>query len=155
MEEPLNIDELPCDLMVNGLRFQAVHIRYVPDSADNFQLVLSDPILGAFALHAEFRFVMRDEGSCWRPVTLEQLTKILLESGKLLRALDVPKSLETVEHQMFDRLHDIDFPHRKSLRKNKLTGHDECVRKVQKVLREARVPHQVAGTVFVVPCAFR
>jgi len=155
MEEPLNIDELPCDLMVNGLRFQAVHIRYVPDSADNFQLVLSDPILGAFALHAEFELVMRDEGSCWRPVTLEQLTKILLESGKLLRALDVPKSLETVEHQMFDRLHDIDFPHRKSPRKNKLTGHDECVREVQKVLREARVPHQVAGTVFVVPCAFR
>ena len=46
MEEPLNIDELRCDLMVNGVSFQSVQIRDVPDSADNFQLVITDPILG-------------------------------------------------------------------------------------------------------------
>ena len=44
MEEPLNIDQLPCDLIVNGVPFQSVKIRYVSDSADNFQLVLTDPI---------------------------------------------------------------------------------------------------------------
>ena len=46
MEEPLNIDQIPCDLIVNGVPFQSVQIRYVPDSADNFQLVVTDPILG-------------------------------------------------------------------------------------------------------------
>ena len=29
-EEPLNIDALPCDLMVNGVPFRAVQIRNVP-----------------------------------------------------------------------------------------------------------------------------
>ena len=48
MEYPLNIDELPCDLMINGLPFQSLHIRYVPNSADNFQLVLTHPVAQGF-----------------------------------------------------------------------------------------------------------
>jgi hypothetical protein len=155
MEKPRNIDELPCDLMVNGVPFQSVQIHCFSNSADHFQLVIAHPILGAFALHSEFELGIREEGSTWRPVTLEQLKKTLIESSEFLRAKDLPKSSETVERKRFDRLDDIDIPHRKSPRLSKLTGHDECVREVQKILREARVPHQVAGTVFVVPSAFR
>ncbi len=150
MEEPLNIGELPCELMVNGLPFRSVQIRYVPDSADNFQLAVTDPILGAFALHSEFELVMRDEGSSWRPVTLEQLTKALTESCEFVRAGDMQQFSEIAERRMFEKRDDIDSRHRRSRRRSELTRHHECVREVQKVLREARVPHQVAGTVLVV-----
>lgn len=155
MEEPLNIDQIPCDLIVNGVSFPSVQIRYVPNSTDNFQLVVTDPILGAFALHSEFELVMRNEGSSWRPVTLEQLTKALTESSEFVRGGDMQQSSEIAERRMFEKLDDIDSRHRRSRRLSELTRHHECVREVQKVLREARVPHQVAGTVFVVPSAFR
>lgn len=155
MEEPLDIDQLPCDLMVNGVPFRSVQIRYVTDSADDFQLVLTHPILGMFALHSEFELVMRDEGSSWRPVTLEQLTKTLTESSEFLRAGVMQQSSEIAERSLFEKLDDIDSGHRRSRRLSELTRHHECVREVQKVLREAQVPHQVAGTVFVVPNAFR
>ena len=96
---------------------------------------------------------MRDEGSSWRPVTLEQLTKTLTESSEFLHAGDMQQSSEIGEHRLFEKLDDIDSPHRRSRRLSELTRHDECVREV--MLHEARVPHQVAGTVFVVPNAFR
>ena len=155
MEEPQNFDQMPCELMVNGVSFQAVQIRYVPDSVDNFQLVVTDPILGVFALHSEFELVMRDEGSSWRPVTLEQLTKTLTESIEFPQSADMRQSSEIAEHRLSEKLADIDIPHRRSRRLSELTRHHECVREVQKVLHEARVPHQVAGAVFVVPNAFR
>ena len=98
---------------------------------------------------------MRDEGSSWRPVTLEQLTKALTESSEFLHAGDLQQSSEIAEHRLFEKFDDLDSPHRRSRRLSDLTRHHECVREVQKVLHEARVPHQVAGTVFVVPNAFR
>ena len=155
MNGPQNINELPCELLVNGVPFQSVQIRCVPDSSHHFQLVIVHPILGSFALNSEFELALREEGSPWRPVTLEQLTKTLTENSEFLQSDDLPRSSEMAEHRLFDRIDHVAFPHRSSLRVSQLTGHEECVREVQKVLHEARVPHKVAGTVFVVPSAFR
>jgi hypothetical protein len=123
--------------------------------ADDFEIVITDPQIGSFSLHGGFELEMRQEGSSWRTVTLEQLTKAITGSSEFLQAEDVPKSSEMAERRLFDRIDDVDIPHQRSPRLNQLTGQDECVREVQRVLREARVPHRVAGTVFVVPSAFR
>lgn len=53
------------------------------------------------------------------------------------------------------RLVDIDQPHRKPLRLGELTGHDECIRVVQRIHFEAGIPHLIAGTVFTVPRVFK
>jgi hypothetical protein len=41
MLEPLKIDELPCELMVNGIPVQSVHIRWLPASADDFHVLMT------------------------------------------------------------------------------------------------------------------
>ena len=149
--EPIKIDELPWDLKVNGISVQSVQIRSVPAS-DDFQIFMTDPQLGRFSLTSTFELEMR-EGSSWRTVTLEQLTKALTESSEFLQAEDLPKSSEIAERRLFDRFDDLDIPHRSSPRVGKITGHVQCVKRVQAILYEAAIPHQVSGTVFLVPDA--
>jgi hypothetical protein len=150
--EPIKIDELPWDLKVNGISVQSVQIRSVPAS-DDFQILMTDPQLGRFSLTSAFEVEMREEGSSWRTVTLEQLTKALTESSEFLQTEDIPKASEMAERRLFDRFDDLDIPHRSSPRVGKITGHVRCVKRVQAVLYEAAIPHQVSGTVFLVPDA--
>ena len=152
MEEPTRIDELPFELLVNGISVRSVQIRSVPAS-DDFQILMTDPQLGRFSLTRAFELEMREEGSSWRTVTLEELTKALSESSEFLQAEDLPKSSEMAERRLFDRFDDLDIPHRSSPRVGKITGHVRCVKRVQAVLYEAAIPHQVSGTVFLVPDA--
>jgi hypothetical protein len=149
--EPLGTDELSCKLRVNGLLVQSVHIRCVPELADDFQVIITDPQIGSFSLHGGFELEMREKGSPWRPVTLEQLTKTVTESSQFLQTEDIPKASEMAERRLFDRFDDVDIPHRNSPRVAKITGHDRCVKRVQFLLYEAAIPHQVSGTVFLVP----
>lgn len=150
--ELFRIDALPWDLLVNGIPVRSVYIRCAPDSED-FQVGIDDPI-GSIILHEGFELEVREQDSC-RPLTLEQLKKTLAARSEFLQAEDLPKSSEMAERRLFDRIDDVAIPHQKSPRLNRWTGQDECVREVQRVFREARVPHRVAGTVFVVPSAFR
>ena len=152
MEEPTRIDELPFELLVNGISVRSVHIRSVPAS-DDFQILMTDPQLGRLSLTSAFELEMREEGSSWRTVTLEELTKVLSESSEFLQAEDLPKSSEMAERRLFDRFDDLDIPHRSSPRVGKITGHVRCVKRVQAVLYDAAIPHQVSGTVFLVPDA--
>jgi hypothetical protein len=151
MEEPTRIDELPFELLINGISVRSLQIRSVPAS-DDFQIFMTDPQLGRFSLTSTFELEMR-EGSSWRTVTLEQLTKALTESSEFLQAEDLPKSSEIAERRLFDRFDDLDIPHRSSPRVGKITGHVQCVKRVQAILYEAAIPHQVSGTVFLVPDA--
>jgi len=151
MEEPTRIDELPFELLINGISVRSLQIRSVPAS-DDFQIFMTDPQLGRFSLTSTFELEMR-EGSSWRTVTLEQLTKVLTESSEFLQAEDLPKSSEIAERRLFDRFDDLDIPHRSSPRVGKITGHVQCVKRVQAILYEAAIPHQVSGTVFLVPDA--
>src|SRR5580658_1818452 len=152
MPEPSEIDELSCKLRVNGLLVQSVHVRCVPELADDFQVVITDPQIGSFSLHGGFELEIREQDS-WQPLTLEQLTRTLTESSEFLQAEDLPKSSEMAERRLFDRFDDLDIPHRSSPRMGKITGHVRCVKRVQAVLYEAAIPHQVSGTVFLVPDA--
>jgi hypothetical protein len=154
LPEPFMDHELPCTLMVNGIPVQSVHIRRVSDLSDGFQVSFDDPRIGLICLHDGFEIEIREQDS-WQPLTLEQLKKTLAGRREFLHVGDMPKSSEIVERQLFDRLDDVDIPHRRSPRLSELTGHEECVRQVRNVLYEARIPHRVAGTVFVVPSVRR
>ena len=147
-------DELLGELMVNGIPVQSVHIRCASDSSDVFQVLIDDPQIGSICLHDGFELKIR-ERDAWRPLTLEQLKKTLSGRCEFLRLGDMPNSSEIVERRLFDRLDDVDMPHRSSPRLGELTDHAECVRQVRNVLRGARIPHRVAGTVFIVPSVRR
>jgi len=86
-------------------------------------------------------------------VTLHATDIALTESSEFLQAEDLPKASEMAERRLFDRLDEIDIPHRRSPRLGKITGHDRCVKRVQFLFYEAAIPHQVSGTVFLVPDA--
>jgi hypothetical protein len=149
--ESIRIDELPWELKVNGIPVQSVQIRSVPAS-DDFQILMTDPQLGRFSLTSAFELEIREQDS-WQPLTLEQLTRTLTERSEFLQAEDLPRSSEMAERRLFDRFDDLDIPHRSSPRVGKITGHVRCVKRVQAVLYEAAIPHQVSGTVFLVPDA--
>jgi hypothetical protein len=151
MPELFKIDELPFELRVNGVPVESVHIRPAHDAADDLQVVITDSQIGLFALSDAFEFEVREQGTPWHPITLEQLKKALTESTESLQVEDMPKASEVADRRLFDRLDDIDVPHRGSPRLSELTGHVDCIRRVQKVLYEARIAHRIAGTVFVVP----
>ena len=153
LPEPFMDHELPCKLMVNGIPVQSVHIRCGFDSSDGFRVLFDDPQIGSICLHDGFELEIREHDS-WQPLTLEQLKKTLAARSEFLQAEDIPKASEVLERKLFDRLDDINVLHRRT-RLSELTGHDECVRQVRNVLREARIPHRVAGTVFVVPSVRR
>lgn len=147
----LKIRQLPCELRVNGIRVRSVNLRCPDDAAGDFQVVINDPQIGSFSLHRGFELEMREEGLPWRPVMLDQLTKVLAARSECLWTGDLPNASERAERQLFDRLDDVDIPHRRSPRLGKITGHDRCVQRVQAVLYQAAIPHRVSGTVFLVP----
>ena len=155
MLELLRIPDLPVELRVNGLIVRSVHTRWPHDSAVDFEILITDPQIGTFALSDACELETREDGSNWHLVTLEQFAKTLAERSKYFRRVVLPSSSKVAEEQLFDRLDDVDTPHRKSSRLGELTGHVECVKRVQQVLYEARIPHQTAGTVFVVPSVSR
>jgi len=154
LPEPFMDHELPCKLMVNGIPVRSVHIRCVSDLSDGFQVSFDDPQIGSICLHDGFELEIREQDS-WRCLTLEQLKNTLAARSEFVQAEDIPKASEMLERTLFDRLDDINVPHRRSPRLSELAGHDECVRQVQKVLYQARIRHRVAGTVFIVPSVRR
>jgi hypothetical protein len=153
MPEPFEIDEMPYELKVNGLPVRSVHIRRARHSVDDFQVVITDPQIGSFSLNEGFKLETREDGASWHLVTLEQLKKTLAEHSEHLRPADLPKSSERAELQLLGHLEDVDIRQRSSPRVDKIAGHARCVTHVQAVLYEAGIPHQVSGTVFLVPDA--
>ncbi len=153
LPDHFRVFEMPCSLLVNGIPVKLVHIR-VSDSTDEFDVLIDDPQIGSICLHNGFELEIKDQDS-WRPLTLAQLKRTILAGSEFLQAEDMPKASETFERNLLDRLDGIDIPHRKSSRLSELIGQDECVRQVRKVLCQARIPHRVAGAVFVVPCLRR
>jgi hypothetical protein len=151
MPERLKIQQLPSELRVNGVVIRSVQVRNRNDAGGEFQVVINDPQIGSFPLHSGFELEMREEGSPWRSVTLEELTKVLAAHSESLRTAHIPKVPDRAKRQPLDRLDEVDIPRSRSPRLGKITGHDRCVQHVQALLYEAAIPHRVSGTVFLVP----
>jgi hypothetical protein len=91
-------------LRVNKIAFESVRVRHDHRSRD-FDIVIDEPHIGRFALTAAVPSLeLRDGGSDWRQVTLDELKKILSDDGELADAAEEPRASETAERESFNRL---------------------------------------------------
>jgi len=103
------LHEFPCELLLNGVPIRSVRVRQIADSVDDFDVIVTDPILGAFPLHIEFEIDLHEADSSWRRVSLDEL-KGILKGKHLLPAEDLPKASEMAECRLFARVDDIQIP---------------------------------------------
>ena len=152
MSDTFAPDEFACDLLLNGVSIRTVRVRQGAESAGNFDVIVTDPILGPFALHSGFEIDVSQPNSNWRRVSLEEL-KGILNSRYLLPADDLPKASEMAECRLFAPVDDIQIPYWERSRLSTLGREAACVRYVQRILYRTGIPHLVAGTTFTVPSA--
>jgi hypothetical protein len=152
MRDSSALGDLPCELLLNGVPIQSVRIRQGGESAADLGVVVTDPVLGPFALHTGFEIDVPEPDSNWRRVTLDEL-KGILKSRYLLSADDLPKASEIAECRLFARVDDIQIPQWESTPRSVLRRQDACVQFACRVLYRTGIPHLVAGTTFTVPSA--
>jgi hypothetical protein len=152
MSDTFTPDEFSCDLLLNGVRIKCLGIRQGAESAGDLEVVVTDPVLGPFALHSGFEIDVPEPDSNWRRVSLDEL-KGILRSKYLLSADDLPKASEMAECRLFARVDDIQIPQWESTPRSVLRRQDACVQFACRVLYRTGIPHLVAGTTFTVPSA--
>jgi hypothetical protein len=130
---------------------RSVRIRQPVNSDADFDVVVTDPIVGSFALNSDFEIDVHDSDSSWKRVSLEELKAIL--KRKNLRVDDLPTASEIAECRLFARVDDIEIPYWERSRLSGRGREEACVRYVQKILYRVGIPHVVAGTTFTVPSA--
>ena len=145
-------DEFPCELLVNAVPIQSVRIRQDAESDGDFDVVVTDSILGAFALHSDFEIDVQEPDAGWRRVSLDEL-KGILKRRNLLPMGGLPKSSEMAECRLFARVDDIQIPHWESAPRSILRRQDACVQFACRVLYRTGIVHLVSGTTFIVPSA--
>ena len=150
MSDTFTPDEFSCELLLNGVRIKSSGIRQGAESAGDFDVIVTDPVLGSFALHAGFDIDVHEPDSSWRRVSLDEL-KAILKSRNLLPVNDLPKSSEIAECRLFARVDDIEIPHWESTPRAVLRRQDACVQYACRILYRTGIPHLVAGTTFTVP----
>ncbi len=131
------------ELRIDGMPDPAIRFRMSFDDPDDFDILVDDTSLGSLAITSDCVLEIREAGTEWRTVTLDELKSVLFG--------DSPRATEMSERRMFDRLDDIEVAHRPSSRLADLTGHADCQKRVQALFYRAGLPHRSAGTVFVVP----
>jgi hypothetical protein len=152
MSDLFTPDEFPFELLVNAVPIQSVRIRQGAESDGDFDVVVTDSILGAFALHSDFEIDVQEPDAGWRRVSLDEL-KGILKRRNLLPIGDLPKASEIAECQLFARVDDIQIPQWESTPRSVLRRQDACVQFACRVLYRTGIPHLVAGTTFSVPSA--
>lgn len=146
------LDDIHCELLLNGMSMHSVGTRRTSERGGDFDIVVTDPALGAFSLHSGFEIDIREGDASWRRVSLNEL-KAVVRKSSLLCVEDLPKASEIAECRLFARVDDIEFPDWGSGRLSILGREEACVRYVQRVLYRVGIPHLVAGTTFTVPSA--
>jgi len=152
MRDSSALGDFPCEFLLNGVSMKSAKIRQPAGSEGDFEVVVTDPLLGAFALHSGFDIDVHEADAGWRRVSLEEL-KGFLRSRYLLPADDLPNASQIAECRLFARVDDIKIPNWKCGRLSALGREEACVRYVQRILYRTGIPHLVSGTTFLVPSA--
>ena len=152
MSDTFALDASSCELLVNGVSMRTVRICQPVESDCDFDVIVTDRMVGSFALHSDFEIDVQELDSCWRRVSLEEL-KAILKRKNLLPVNDLPKSSDIAECRLFARVDDIEIPYWERSRLSGRGREEACVRYVQKILYRVGIPHLVAGTTFTVPSA--
>jgi hypothetical protein len=152
MDDSLNINEVKCDLLLNGIPIRTVQIRNVPEFHEDFEIVVTDPALGVFALHEGFQIDVREPDSIRRSVSLAEL-KAILRRSTLWVVEDLPNASEVSQSRMWASVVDVDRAHSKPSLLSVNGYREVCVQSVCRILYSAGIAHLVSGTTFIVPCA--
>jgi hypothetical protein len=152
MSEHSQPDEISCDILINGVPFRSARIRKRPGYPHDFDVVVTEPMLGQFALHAGFEIDVRESDSVWQRVSLDELKGILTRSVSQAVG-DLAKAAEIAECRLFAGVDDIQIPHWESEPRSVLRRQDACVRYVQRIFYRVGIPHLIAGATFTVPSA--
>jgi hypothetical protein len=139
------------ELRVNGIADPAIRFQMSHDEPDDFDILVDDSILGTLAITTDCLLELREEGADWRAVTLEELKGMVVDDSDPLITDYSPVAAAMVEKQSCDLVHEVEVVRRRSLQFADLTGHSDCLRRVQSLFYRAGLPHKSAGTVFVVP----
>lgn len=60
MRDSSALDDSSFQFLLNGLSIRSAKIRQIADSQGDFEVVVTDPLLGAFALHSGFDIEVYD-----------------------------------------------------------------------------------------------
>jgi hypothetical protein len=93
----------PIEIRVNGIAVGAVRLRHYPEAPEQFDVLITDPQIGTFALHRGFDLELRIEGSDWHPTTLSELKAVLAQDREVLRAAEVQGTSKTVKRRVPNR----------------------------------------------------
>jgi len=96
MPDSSTLGHFPCEVSLNGMCMRYPRIRQTSESFDDFDIVVTDPQLGSFALHSGFDIEVRELDAAWRQVSLEELKRIL-KSRYLLPSDDLPTASQNGE----------------------------------------------------------
>lgn len=152
MSDAFTLDDFPCELLLNGVPVRSVKIRQTAKSGGNSEVVVTDPLLGAFALHSGFDIDVHEPEVGWRRVSLDEL-KAVLKRLNLLPADDFPNASEIPECRLFAKVDDIEIPNWDRGQFSRFGPEAACVRYVQRIFYRVGIPHLVSCTTFSVPSA--
>ena len=152
MFDPSALDAFPCELMLNGVSVQSVRIRETAEAGGDFDVIVTDPVLGDFALHTGFEIAVHQPDSSWRQVSLAAFKSSLKESA-LLAAGDLPTTSELAECRLFARVSDIRIPNLDSSPRSVIGRQDSVIIYTQRIFYRAQIPYLTFGTTFLVPSA--
>src|SRR5579859_705167 len=73
MRDSSVLGDFPCEFLLNGVSIKSAKIRQSAGSEGDFDVVVTDPLVGAFALHSGFDIDVHEANAGWRRVTVEEL----------------------------------------------------------------------------------
>jgi hypothetical protein len=121
------------------------------EEPDDFDILVDDAMLGTLAITPDFVLELREPCAEWRAVTLDELKEVVVGDSDLLMTDHSSMASEMIEKQSSSLFDEVGVIHGPTRQLADLTGHADCLRRVQALFYCAGLPHKNAGTVFVVP----
>jgi hypothetical protein len=136
---------------INSTLAKSVRLRSHPFAPGDFEVVVEDPWLGSFAVHHNFDLLLKEKHSEWRPVTLDELRSILIANRDFVDGGEEPNERQTLELTPPGEPDEFTRKRPKLVRLGEIIGLDACVQRIETLLYRASIPHQRAGSTFIVP----
>ena len=136
---------------INSTLAKSVRLRSHPGAPGDFEVVVEDSWLGSFAVHHNFDLLLKEKDSEWRPVTLDELRSILIANRDCLDAGEEPNDRQTLELTPRGEPAEFAWKSPRLVRLGEIIGLDACVQRIETLLYRASIPHQRAGSTFIVP----
>jgi len=122
-----------------------------PSGAGLGEVVVEDPLVGVFALHNEFDLLLKEEGSEWRPVGIDELRRVLAARKRLAKSESQDSDSQPAELEFHRTSNEIASDCPKLLRVGEVTGLDDCAQRIEAALYRTSIPHLRSALTFVVP----